>query len=244
MLKFALMQLRWEYRKDESTAVQRFRWQESGLTHEMAFNAEGAMVLHLIGESGRFEDTRSAALSGYEMRADTPFAMLPAAFQQAEHPTIKEPCHKVPVEGGYVIVFPEGNVIPAALPLFAAGMQTAKAKNHYVLIHLAGKQVTVAAFSEQKPLLLNTFPAGNEAEALYFTVSPFKRAGIAISDVEVEVLTDADRQGPIMQLFGRFLAQVRPCSVSLPYEVGQYPPHADISLLLYTLSQCALPEES
>ncbi len=244
MLKFALMQLRWEYKKDESTAVRRFRWQEAGITHEMAFNAEGEMVLHLIGESRRSEDTDMGAFSGYEMRADIPFALLPAAFQQAEHPTIKEPCQKVPVDGGYVVVFPAGSIVPAALPLFTIGMQQAKTKDHCVLIHIAGKQVTVAAFSEQKPLLLNTFPAGNEAEALYFAISPFKRAGIAVSDVEVEVLTDADRQGPLLQLFGRFLAQVKPCSVSLPYEVGQYPPHADISLLLYTLSRCALPEES
>ncbi|MFM7764953.1 MAG: DUF3822 family protein [Sphingomonadales bacterium] len=238
MLKFAVMQLRWEFRKDESTAVQRFRYQESGLRHDVAFNAEGGPVLHLISE------TRTAAdsdFNGYEMSTEIAYAILPEVFQWAEHPTLKEPLSRIVLEGGYVVAFPEGQIVPSALPLYTIAFEHAKTKNHFVLIHVVGKKVTVAAFSEQKPLLINTFPAGNEAEALYFALGPFKRAGIAVNEVEVEVLCDSAIQASLLQLFGRFLANVKPCPVSLPYEVGQYPPHADISLLLFTLPQCGLP---
>lgn len=235
MLKFALMQLHWEYRRDESTALQRFWYSESGLLHEMAFNAEGEMVLHLISESSR------GAQAGYSLSPETVFALLPEAFQHADYPNLSGPLKKVTVEGGYVIAFEDGKALPTALPLFTIGYEQAKVKNHYVLIHVAGNSVTVAAFAGQKPLLLNTFPAGNEAEALYFALGPFKRAGLAIADLEVAVLADTNRQAPLLQLFGRFIPDVKPFPVSLPYEVGQYPPHADISMLLFTLSQCGLP---
>ena len=237
MLKFAVMQLRWEFRKDESMGVQRYRYQYAGLRHDAAFTAEGEPVLHLISETQATDDSH---FLGYELSTEIDYAILPEAFQQAEHPTLKEPLSRLSLEGGYLIAFPEGHILPAALPLYIIAFEHAKTKNHFVLIHVMGKKVTVAAFSEQKPLLINTFPAGNEAEALYFALGPFKRAGIAVNEVEVEVLSDSAIQAPLLDLFGRFLANVKPCPFSLPYEVGQYPPHADISLLLFTLPQCGL----
>jgi hypothetical protein len=242
MLKFALMQLRWEYRKDESTAVQRFRYRDSGLQHEMAFNAEGEMVLHLIAETP-VSVAADTAFQGVDLSVEVPYVLLPEVFRHADHPGLSGTLSKVSVEGGYVVAFEGSNPIPTALPLYTVAYEQSKGKNHYVLIHVTGKRVTVAAFSDQKPLLLNTFPAGNEAEALYFALGPFKRAGIDMADVEVAVLSDSAAQAPLLQLFGRFLEDVKPCPVSLPYEVGQYPPHADISLLLFTLSQCGLPAE-
>ncbi|MBM3399282.1 MAG: DUF3822 family protein [Bacteroidetes bacterium] len=238
MLKFAVMQLRWEFRKDESTAVQRFRYQDAGLRHDVAFNAEGEPVLHLISE---IQASADSGFQDYELSTGIAYAILPGVFEHADHPTLKEPLIRIALQGGYVMAFPKGHVIPTALPLYAIAFEHAGTKNHFVLIHVAGKKVTVAAFSGQKPLLINTFPAGNEAEALYFALGPFKRAGIAVSEVEVEILSDSNLQAPLLQLFGRFLVNVKPCPVSLPYEVGQYPPHADISLLLFTLSQCGLP---
>ena len=238
MLKFAKMQLHWEFRKDASTAVQRFRYENEGLRHDVAFNAEGEPVLHLIAETNE-----ESPFQGYEMSSELPYTILPEAFQQADHPTLKDPLSKIPLEGGYILAFPQGRIIPAALPLYTIALGHAKTKNHFVLIHVAGKKVTVAAFSEQKPLLINTFPAGNEAEALYFALGPFKRAGIAVTEVEIEILSDSAIQTPLLQLFGRFLSNVKPCAISLPYEVGQFPPHADISLLLFTLPQCGLPAE-
>ncbi len=238
MLKFALMQLRWEYRKDESMAVQRFRYHDAGLLHEMAFSGDGELVLHLIAETSTYPGDSVCRLS-----SQTAFALLPEVFQNAEHPALSCPLRKVSVEGGYVIAFEGSDTIPTALPLYAVAYEHSKGKNHYVLIHVTGKRATVAAFSDQKPLLLNTFHAGNEAEALYFALGPFKRAGINMADVEVAVLADSTAQAPLLQLFGRFLEDVNPFPVSLPYEVGQYPPHADISVLLFTLSQCGLPAE-
>jgi hypothetical protein len=242
LLKFALMQLHWEFRKDETTAVHRFWYQESGVLHEMAFNLEGEMVLHRIADN-RLSAADNAVTKGFRLSPEIPYALIPEAFQDAQTPEAAVSLRKIQVEGGYCIVFEDGNTLPVALPLFVIGQGMCKGKNHFVLLHVAQKKVTVAAFSEQKPLLLNTFPAGNEAEALYFALAPFQRAGIAETEVDVAILADKESQASLMQLFERFTGRVSPCPVALPYQVGEYPPFADISLLLFTLFSCGLPEE-
>jgi hypothetical protein len=104
--------------------------------------------------------------------------------------------------------------------------------------------VNVAAFSDGVPLLLNHFSAMNESEALYFALAPFKRAGIPVTEVVVEILTAENQLQPMLQLFGRFLSHVSVGKIDLPYPAGQYPPHSDISALMYLLPQCGLPEEA
>lgn len=242
MLKFALMQLLWDFRRNESTAMQRFLYQHAELRHEMAFDANGEMVLHQISAQKTTEN-REDVFSGYELNSSLGYALVPDVFQNAEHPALMRPLQHIKMDGGFVLTVAEGKRIPAALPLYRLAQEKAKGNSHYVLVHVCDQRITVAAFSEQKPLLLNTFPAGNEAEALYFALAPFKRAGISIADVAVSVLADATAHATLLQQFGRFIPHVKPFSIVLPYEVGQYPPHADISLLLYTLSQCGLPAE-
>ena len=244
MLKFALMQLLCDFRRNESTAVQRFRYSDTELRHEMAFDANGDMVLHQISAIRTTANREEEAFSGYVLDSSFGYALVPDVFQSAEHPALTGPLQHIAVEGGFVLTAAKGKTIPAALPLYRLAHEQAKGKSHHVLVHVHEHRVTVAAFSDQKPLLLNTFPAGNEAEALYFTLAPFKRAGISISEVTVSVLADATTHANLLQQFGRFIPHVKPFTITLPYEVGQYPPHADISLLLYTLSQCELPAES
>jgi len=186
----------------------------------VAFNAEGEPVLHLISE---IQASADSGFQDYELSTGIAYAILPGVFEHADHPTLKEPLIRIALQGGYVMAFPKGHVIPTALPLYAIAFEHAGTKNHFVLIHVAGKKVTVAAFSGQKPLLINTFPAGNEAEALYFALGPFKRAGIAVSEVEVEILSDSNLQAPLLQLFGRFLVNVKPCPPDNTHPTPTFP---------------------
>lgn len=241
MLKFALMQRFWDFRKNEGTAVQWFQYEHGQKKHVMAFDADGEMVVHLISGTAADETAEKSHNEAVTLNFDAAYTLVPDVFQDAYYAGLSEPMQKIPVEGGFVLLCGEGQSIPAALPLFRLAFEAAKTTPHFALVHVHAQQVTVAAFSEQKPLLLNTFPAGNEAEALYFTLAPFKRAGISSTDMVLSVLSDATALPGLLQQFGRFVPQVKPFQFSLPYPVDQYPPHADISLLLFTLSQCGLP---
>ncbi len=241
MLKFAQMHRYWDFRKNEGTAVQWYWYEHDHKKHVMAFDAESELVLHQISGITAAVAAEKATNEGVALTFDAAYALVPDVFQDADYPGLSGPVQKIPVEGGYNIVFPEGTDFPAAMPLYRLAFEAAKTTPHFVLVHVHNQQVTVAAFSEQKPLLLNTFPAGNEAEALYFALAPFKRAGISTTDIAISVLSDSTALPGLLQQFGRFVPQVKPFHFSLPYPVDQYPPHADISLLLFTLSQCGLP---
>ena len=243
MQKFANMQNLWDYRHGDNAGARQFLYHDGETGHAMAFNVNGDMVLHQILKS-ESQDFFALFTDGTMLGMNVPVTLIPAAFREAPLTETTTEQEQIPLSGDWVLSYPKNKAVPLLLPLFFLAKSKALQNKHYTLIHVHNNSVNVAAFSDGVPLLLNHFSAMNESEALYFALAPFKRAGIPVTEVVVEILTAENQLQPMLQLFGRFLSHVSAGKIDLPYPAGQYPPHSDISALMHLLPQCGLPEEA
>lgn len=241
------MQLLWDFREGQPAGCRLFQFHGAGVGHFMGFSDSGDMVFHRMVNmpDPSYTDAVKAELSPsafFELSFSTPFRLVPAAFQGAPVPELGEEttCRKAGEE--WLICQPPSHTIPMALPFFQRAQARCRGFARYVLIHVHDGNIMVAAFIQGKPLLLNLFPAGNEAEALYFATAAIKKAGLDTAETRIEIMAEEHASHALLQLFRRFIKDVAYCPAELPYSLGQMPPHADIASLMHILPQCALQE--
>lgn len=235
----------WDYKQGHAGVIRLYICKGNELSQMMAFDESGSMVFHRIYKDST-EDSivKEIAQSGADrvlyLGQHPYYALTPAAFMNSYHPEWGAPEKKLTVNAE--ISFSYIHELPLSYPLYRIAQPRSAVFYHYVLCHVFDSQVTVAAFSGGQLLMLNTFPAGNEAEALYFALAPLKKAGIETENARIELMAEEHLAHIHLNLFSRFCQDVAMCPLDLPYESGQFPPGADISALLYQLPQCALPE--
>lgn len=241
------MQLLWDFREGQPAGCRLFHFHGAGVGHYMGFNDSGSMVFHRMVNmpSADYTDEIISELNPSQvtwLAFDLPFRLIPPAFLGAPVPEIGEEkiCRKAGDD--WLICQPASQAISMALPFFHRAQTRCRGFARYVLIHVHDGNIMVAAFNQAKPLLLNLFPAGNEAEALYFATAAIKKAGYDTADARVEIMAEEHASHALLQLFKRFIRDVAYCPAELPYSLGQMPPHADIASLMHILPQCALQE--
>lgn len=239
------MQMLWDYKQGHAGEARLYICKGNELCQMMAFDVSGNMVFHRIFKNSPHDTIeKEIELIGAErviyLSQHPYYALTPAAFRNSFHPEWGEANKTLPVNAE--VSFSYIHELPLSYPLYHIAQPRSAVFYHYVLCHVFDSQVTVAAFSGGQLLLLNTFPAGNEAEALYFALAPLKKAGIDTENARIELMAEEHLAHIHLNLFSRFCQDTAMCPLDLPYESGQFPPGADISALLYQLPQCALPE--
>lgn len=241
MLKFAIMQLLWDFKQGDSQGSKLYTYRYDERLQLLAFSPEGQLVFHrIINLAPDDYESKIAAELGCKTAVNaayhSQYHLTPSAFSGTFHPAQGKPENCVHCNAE--IDFCYSGALPLALAHYHIAAERCRFFPNYVLCHVHQGQVTVAAFQAGQLLLLNTYPAGNEAEALYFSLAAVKKAGIEADKIRLEIMAEEHVAHIHLDLFGRFCHDTALCPLELPYADDEFPPGADISALLYRLARC------
>lgn len=228
-------------------------FRHGGVFHAMACHSSGDISLHVIEDQGAAGIEALLAETGHitvlgEMRSNDPFQVVPAAFKDAVLPDSEASASTISHAEGSVFfqMHHQGQhpVFAAAQALYRVAKDSAA--NHENLVYAWQHQgwITVLFFRKGQLELANAFPAANENEMLYFLAAPVKQAGLEVTNVHFEFLSEPEEAAGFLKTANRYLPHISTVRIELPYPAGEYPPYASVAFLLYQYLQCELQAAS
>lgn len=242
----------WENRKSSNLENTRLVYcSEQGIQQLLAIDSATEIVFHII-EDGANDRTiqdiiiQTGCINAGKMLISNPFLLLPEAFENTQFEGLESnQTITTTIEKGICLRFeklPNEKCFHAIIPLYFIAKTEAEKHTNFVYTCTLNGHSLVLFFRNGKCELANVFETKNEAEVMYFSVAPIKKAGLNVDQVRFEFLSDVSEARNILKAADRFLPNAGIARLELPYQAGEYPPHAVVSFLLYQYLLCELPE--
>lgn len=230
---------------DDGSAV---FFRSDGIFQLMCYNPSGKLHLHVIDQPDATPDPLEYMQglkfkSMLEMQLNTPFALLPKVFSETGIPGSSQNTVVHKLTDKLLLSHPimEHPSFHAAIPLYDLSSEKSKNRELYLFCAVFNQICFVFFYREGFCELANSYPVSNDSEVLYFCLAAIKKGNADVNKVVIEIL--GDKTAEVIGSFERFVPSVSKFRIELPYNAGEYPPFAAISLLLHHYCTCELPAE-
>jgi hypothetical protein len=235
----------WEYRNAKWNADNSMVcYMSDGIFQAMVCDRDENLLLHVIEESDNLESSLHALSlnetgSSFTMDFDSGFYLVPKLFHGTSSPEFSGNVQSIAADENLSIQFSGNkNQVHAFYPFYLIAKKNAQLHANYVQILVHGKRSMLAYFRDGNCVLSNIYATSNESEVLYYAMAAVKLQGQDIRKVHFELFGNQTQE--IFKVFQRFVSDIRPLQISLPYTTGEYPPHAAEAFLMHQFLLCEL----
>ncbi|MBS3915855.1 MAG: DUF3822 family protein [Bacteroidetes bacterium] len=235
----------WEYRNAKWNADNSMVcYQSDGIFQAMVCDREENLLLHVIEESDHLESSIHALSvnetgTAFTMDFESGFYLVPKLFLGTVSPEFTGNMQSIAADENLNIQFSgKENQVHAFYPFYFIAKKNAQLHANYVQILVHGKRCMLAYFRDGNCVLSNIYHASNDSEVLYFAMAAVKLQGQDIRKVHFELLGNQIQE--LFKVFQRFISDIRPLQMTLPYTTGEYPPYAAEASLMHQFLLCEL----